>query len=99
MPEDNAETTSEILSWADLHGVDSHGMSMIPGYDNLRRSGRAKMDARPKIIKKVPQGTGVEWRCFHAFRRGLATRLYNNRTPIETVGKVLRHGSGSVGQK
>ena len=31
MPEDNAETTSDILSWADLHGVDSHGMSMIPG--------------------------------------------------------------------
>ena len=31
MPEDNAEITSEILSWADLHGVDSHGISMIPG--------------------------------------------------------------------
>jgi LDH2 family malate/lactate/ureidoglycolate dehydrogenase len=54
MPEDNAETTSEILSWADLHGVDSHGMSMIPGYDGLRRSGRAKMDARPKIVKGTP---------------------------------------------
>jgi integrase len=48
-----------------------------------------------KVIKKVLQGTGVEWRGFHAFRRGLATRLYNNRTPIETVGKILRHGSGS----
>ena len=30
MPEDNAEATADILSWADLHGVDSHGMSMIP---------------------------------------------------------------------
>ena len=48
MPEENAEITSEILSWADLHGVDSHGISMIPGYDGLRRSGRAKMDARPQ---------------------------------------------------
>ena len=37
----------------------------------------------------------VEWRGFHAFRRGLGTRLYNNGTPIETVAKVLRHGSGS----
>ena len=46
MPEDNAEATADILSWADLHGVDSHGMSMIPGYDRLRRYGRAKMDAR-----------------------------------------------------
>jgi len=23
MPEDNAETTADILSWADLHGVDN----------------------------------------------------------------------------
>jgi LDH2 family malate/lactate/ureidoglycolate dehydrogenase len=54
MPEDNAETTADILSWADLHGVDSHGMSMLPGYDRLRRNGRAKMDARPKIVKETP---------------------------------------------
>ena len=54
MIEENAETTAEILSWADLHGVDSHGMSMLPGYDNLRRTGRARMDARPKIVRESP---------------------------------------------
>jgi LDH2 family malate/lactate/ureidoglycolate dehydrogenase len=54
MPDDNAEATAEILSWADLHGVDSHGMSMIPGYDRLRRTGRANMQARPRIIKETP---------------------------------------------
>ena len=54
MPEENAEPTADILSWADLHGVDSHGLSMLPGYDRLRRSGRAKMDARPKIVKETP---------------------------------------------
>ncbi len=54
MPEDNAETTADILGWADLHGVDSHGISMIPGYDRLRRSGRANMAAHPRIIKETP---------------------------------------------
>ncbi|HET7884061.1 MAG TPA: Ldh family oxidoreductase [Acetobacteraceae bacterium] len=54
MPEENAEPTADILSWADLHGVDSHGMSMLPGYDRLRRNGRAKMDARPSIVKETP---------------------------------------------
>src|SRR5579883_3518660 len=44
--------TEDILGWADLHGVDSHGISMIPGYDRLRRSGRANMQARPRIIKE-----------------------------------------------
>ena len=60
MPEDNAETTSEILSWADLHGVDSHGMSMIPGCDGLRRSGRAKMDARPHVVRETPVSAVVD---------------------------------------
>src|SRR6202795_2316381 len=60
MPEYNAETTSDILSWADLHGVDSHGMSMIPGYDRLRRSGRANMKARPRIIKETPVSALVD---------------------------------------
>jgi LDH2 family malate/lactate/ureidoglycolate dehydrogenase len=60
MPEDNAEATTDILSWADLHGVDSHGMSMIPGYDRLRRSGRAKMDARPKVIRETSVSAVVD---------------------------------------
>jgi len=60
MPEDNAETTADILTWADLHGVDSHGMSMIPGYDGLRRSGRAKMDARPRIVRETPVSVLVD---------------------------------------
>jgi LDH2 family malate/lactate/ureidoglycolate dehydrogenase len=60
MPEDNAETTADILSWADLHGVDSHGLSMIPGYDRLRRSGRANMEARPRIVKETPVSALVD---------------------------------------
>src|ERR687889_445513 len=60
MPEDNADITADILSWADLHGVDSHGMSMIPGYDGLRRSGRAKMDARPKILRETPVSAVID---------------------------------------
>ena len=60
MPEDNAEATTDVLSWADLHGVDSHGMSMIPGYDRLRRSGRANMDARPKINRETPVSAVVD---------------------------------------
>src|ERR1044071_9323029 len=60
MPEDSAEATADILSWADLHGVDSHGMSMIPGYDRLRRAGRANMKAQPRIIKETPVSALVD---------------------------------------
>ena len=60
MPEENAETTADILSWADLHGVDSHGISMIPGYDRLRRAGRANMQARPRILRETPVSALVD---------------------------------------
>ena len=60
MPEDNADATADILSWADLHGVDSHGISMLPGYDRLRRNGRANMEARPRIIKETPVSALVD---------------------------------------
>lgn len=60
MPEENAEPTSEILAWADLHGVDSHGLSMLPAYDRLRRTGRARMDARPEVIRETPVSALVD---------------------------------------
>jgi integrase len=48
-----------------------------------------------KRIAVALEGTGVGWHGFHAFRRGLGTRLYNNGTELATVGRILRHGSGS----
>jgi LDH2 family malate/lactate/ureidoglycolate dehydrogenase len=60
MPEENAEPTSEILAWADLHGVDSHGISMLPGYDRLRRNGRIRLDARPAILRETPVSALVD---------------------------------------
>lgn len=49
-----------------------------------------------KGIKNALNGTGVEWHGFHALRRGLGTRLFNNGVPIETVSRILRHGSVHV---
>lgn len=48
-----------------------------------------------KHIKKALQPTGIKWRGFHAFRRGLGTRLYNSGVKLDLVGAILRHGSGS----
>jgi integrase len=49
-----------------------------------------------KRIAPALEGTGVEWHGFHAFRRGLATRLLNNKTDLPTVGRILRHTPGSI---
>ncbi len=60
MPEDHAEQTADVLGWADLHGVDSHGISLLPGYDRLRRNGRIKLDARPEIVRQSPVSAVVD---------------------------------------
>jgi LDH2 family malate/lactate/ureidoglycolate dehydrogenase len=54
MAEESAASTAEIMSWADLHGIDTHGISMVPPYDERRRSGRIDMRAQPTVIRETP---------------------------------------------
>lgn len=60
MPETNADVTADVLAWADLHGVDSHGISMIPGYDDLRKRGRIRVDAHPRIVTETPVSAVID---------------------------------------
>jgi len=53
MPQAQARETAQILGYADLHGIDSHGMSMLPPYDMWRREGRLDLAAHPKVIKQT----------------------------------------------
>ncbi len=54
MPANEAERSAEILAWADLHGVESHGISMLVEYDMRYRAGRLKMKADYTIVRETP---------------------------------------------
>ena len=43
MSDAHADTTAEVMVETDLRGVDSHGISMLPTYDNEFRAGRLNM--------------------------------------------------------
>ncbi len=60
MPQMQAAETAEILGYADLHGIDSHGMSMLPPYDVWRREGRLNMAPEPKILREMPVSALVD---------------------------------------
>lgn len=45
MPPARAGTTADVLLYADLHGIDSHGVSMMPVYEAYRDRGEVRMDA------------------------------------------------------
>ena len=60
MPDANAESTAEIMAWADLHGIDSHGISMIPAYAARALDGKMRMLAEPRIVKETPVSALVD---------------------------------------
>lgn len=47
LPRDDAELVASVLVWANLRGVDSHGVLRIPGY--LARVGNGQSNPRPEI--------------------------------------------------
>jgi LDH2 family malate/lactate/ureidoglycolate dehydrogenase len=54
---EDASTVAEVLVWANLRGVDSHGISRIPRYVEMFESGEAK--ARPSMQIAHPRAAVV----------------------------------------
>jgi len=54
MPADTADRTAEVMAWTDLHGIDSHGASMLTVYHRHWKNKRLRMDAAPKVQAEGP---------------------------------------------
>src|SRR5438105_847930 len=54
MSDAHAETTAEVMVETDLRGVDSHGISMLPTYDNEFRAGRLNMKPAFRTVRENP---------------------------------------------
>jgi ureidoglycolate dehydrogenase (NAD+) len=50
----DAATVAEVLLWADLRGVASHGVAWLPRYIELVDSGEIAVGARPELIQDEP---------------------------------------------
>ena len=60
MKEAFAVRTAEVMAWSDLHGIDSHGISMIPAYYERHLSGRVNMRAEPSMSRQTPVSALVD---------------------------------------
>ena len=54
MPADQARAVIDVMVETDLRGVDSHGISMLPLYDRLRREGKVVADPDVKVAREAP---------------------------------------------
>lgn len=60
LPPDLVATTAEVIVDADLAGIDSHGVSMLPGYESLLRQGGLDVTARPEVRRDGPVAALVD---------------------------------------
>jgi LDH2 family malate/lactate/ureidoglycolate dehydrogenase len=51
MPADLAATTADLMSETDLLGIDSHGISMLPAYEEKLLAGTLTIGARPRLVR------------------------------------------------
>ena len=65
MPPEDAQTEAEVLIWANLRGVDSHGVLRIPSY--MRSVENGHMNPRPdiRVTRETPATLLID--CDHAF--------------------------------
>ncbi|WP_198400102.1 Ldh family oxidoreductase [Bradyrhizobium pachyrhizi] len=52
MTPDKVNVIADLLVETDLRGIESHGASMLPLYDKMRRAGGLNMTPQPRIVKE-----------------------------------------------
>ena len=53
MAPDMAGITSEFMVETDLMGIDSHGVSMLMMYEEMRQAGMLKLQSRPSVVREM----------------------------------------------
>jgi integrase len=52
-----------------------------------------------RVIKPMFKANGIEWKGWHAYRRGLATNLHELGVPDKVIQAILRHEDVSTTQR
>ena len=89
MPEDLADSAAGLMAETDLLGVDSHGISMLPSYENKLRAGTLRIDARPRVARDGTASALLDGGA------GLGHPVSAQGMAL-AIDKALAHGVGAV---
>lgn len=84
MPSEDAETEAKVLVWANLRGVDSHGVQLIPWYVQAVDIGHMNPRPKIKILKETPATLLID--ADHAF--GPVVTTFVMKQVMEKARKV-----------
>ena len=54
MKGEQVEITVRMLVAADLRGIDTHGVAIVPLYDEFRRTGKLTLNPEIKVVRETP---------------------------------------------
>ena len=54
MDDDSIAATVEVMLYADLRGIESHGFSTLTLYDEYRRSNKLTLRPQPRVVRETP---------------------------------------------
>lgn len=54
LDDDSIAATVEVMLYADLRGIESHGVSTLTLYDEYRRSNKLTLRPQPRVIRETP---------------------------------------------
>lgn len=60
MPADHVATTADLMVEADIRGIDSHGIGMLPQYHDRRKDGRIIVPGEIRVLKDLPAMTFID---------------------------------------
>ncbi len=98
VPQSDAELIAKVVIWANLRGVDSHGVLRIPGY--LTRLGNGINNPTPefKILTDLPAAAVLEAdRAFGQVALGRASAIAIDKASEVGIGLCLVRGSTHMG--
>ncbi|WP_416359544.1 Ldh family oxidoreductase, partial [Achromobacter insolitus] len=89
MAQDLAHITAGLMARTDLLGIDSHGISMLPAYEEKLRAGTLHLDARPRVLRDGGASALIDG------MGGLGYPVAAQAMNL-AVDKALQHGVGAV---
>ena len=101
MSEAHADTTAEMMVETDLRGVDSHGISMLPPYDQEFRNGRLNMRPVWKTVRDAAATALID--ADAGLGHAVSVHAMNlavdkcQRTGVAVVSVVNSHHFGAAG--
>ncbi|WP_434992125.1 Ldh family oxidoreductase [Arthrobacter sp. Ld5] len=98
MPGEPADATATVMVETDLSGIDSHGVSMLMLYEELRAGNRLKLDAVPEVVRDAPAFAVVDGGAGLGHPAGLhAVELAIHKASVCGIGAVAVGNSHHLG--